>query len=55
MKSKRFRAGISRMKIPDESSGVADSESGMMVNNNHKDWNKEISGVYCPESTLFNL
>lgn len=55
MKSKRFRAGISRMKIPDESSGVADSASVVGVKYYHKDWNKETSGVYCPESTLFHL
>lgn len=49
MKSKRFREGISRMKIPDESNEAVDSVKLVEGKKCHKDWNSEKTDVYYPE------
>jgi len=52
MKSKRFKAGISRMKIPDENNGAADTVSREVIRSYHKECNQKGTGVYYPESIL---
>jgi hypothetical protein len=58
MKSKRFRAGISRIKIPDHCSSEGDviyNEILKNYYNNLTGYSYVYVGVYCPARKIFNV
>lgn len=58
MKSKRFRAGISRTRIPDKGSSDVDAISKLICEKTNDDLTGYINscvGVYCPVSSFFDL